>query len=295
MFGLTVDALRGLRAAFAADARIEKVLIYGSRAMGNYKTGSDIDITLLGRGLTAADTIFPLRDRLDALNLPYMFDISVFADLKGDGFISHVLRRGKVLYQRELGDVAGDRVALGEVCEVRRGTPITPKTAKPGDVPVVAGGLAPSYTHNVANRPANTITVSGSGYAGFVNFYAIPIWASDCTTVNPRNPEELLPMYVYRYLQHRQQYIHDNLRHGAALQHVYARDVAKLRIPLPSPDEQKRIVAVLDEAFAGVAKATANAEAVIAHCGELKQSLLQRAFSGELARQRGNSRLCVVA
>ena len=49
MFGLDVDTLRNIRGCFARLPNIEKVILYGSRAKGNYKTGSDIDITLLGK------------------------------------------------------------------------------------------------------------------------------------------------------------------------------------------------------------------------------------------------------
>ena len=67
---------------------------------------------------------------------------------------------------------------LNEICDVSRGKTITRKQAVEGDVPVVAGGINSSYSHNIANRPANVITVSGSGAnAGFVNFWKIPIFA----------------------------------------------------------------------------------------------------------------------
>jgi len=78
-------------------------------------------------------------------------------------------------------------IKLGEVCDVKRGTTITFKDAKPGNIPVVAGGVKPTYYHNKPNRDGSTITVSGSGAsAGFINFYKEPIFASDCSTVIPK-------------------------------------------------------------------------------------------------------------
>ena len=77
-------------------------------------------------------------------------------------------------------------VKLGDVCEVRRGSSITRKQVVAGDVPVVAGGQKPSCYHNTPNRVAPVITVSASGaYAGFVNFFNHPIFASDCSTIQP--------------------------------------------------------------------------------------------------------------
>ena len=50
--------------------------------------------------------------------------------------------------------------------------------------------------------------------------------------------------------------------------------------PLP---EQERIVAVLDEALAGISAAVTNAEKKLTHLAELKQVILQKAFAGELS------------
>ncbi len=93
---------------------------------------------------------------------------------------------------------------LGKVCDVVRGTTITQKDTTHGVVPVVAGGLQPTYFHTTSNRPSDTITISGSGAnAGYVNFYDIPIFASDCSTVRPKDASQLNVRFVYYFL-HRQ-------------------------------------------------------------------------------------------
>ena len=177
------------------------------------------------------------------------------------------------------GGVKWEQVALGDVCEVRRGNTITRKSTKSGCVPVVAGGLSSPYTHNVANRPANTVTVSGSGAnAGFVNFWDVPIYASDCSTVVAKEPNNLLSVFIYRFLQTQQNHIYKNLKRGAAQPHVYPKDIAKLIIPIPSLAEQKHIVAILDEAFAAIATATANTKKNIANAKELFDSELNSVF-----------------
>ena len=68
------------------------------------------------------------------------------------------------------------KVKLGEVCIFQRGQTITKKDIINGDVPVVAGGQTPAYYHNKANREKNIITISSSGYAGYVNFWTVPIF-----------------------------------------------------------------------------------------------------------------------
>ena len=138
---------------------------------------------------------------------------------------------------------------LGDACFVRRGTTIPKKNAVEGDVPVIGGGTKPTYFHNEPNREAGCITISGSGAsAGFVNRWDVPIFASDCSTVEPKD-EMQLPKFVYYYLLSQQQFIYNNFRSGAAQPHVYAKDIETLDFPILPLAEQERIVAKLDAAF----------------------------------------------
>ena len=116
MFGLDTDTLRDIRGCLTSLPKIEKVILYGSRAKGNYKTGSDIDITLLGKGLSLDNSVYPLQALLEELYLPYQFDISIFNQIKRDDLIEHILRVGQVLYQKEKAmPKSWKMVKLGEV------------------------------------------------------------------------------------------------------------------------------------------------------------------------------------
>lgn len=123
---------------------------------------------------------------------------------------------------------------LGDVVNIQRGTTITKKSANlNGAVPVVAGGVSVAYRHDVANRGAGVITVSGSGAnAGFVNIWDTPIFASDCSTIESN--EHAKQDFLYYYLQSIQQYIYDEMQQGAGQPHVYARDLKNIQIPLHS-------------------------------------------------------------
>lgn len=145
-------------------------------------------------------------------------------------------------------------VRLGEACLVRRGTTITRKQTQKGNVPVIAGGKKATYFHNKHNRESGAITVSGSGAsAGLVNYWSIPIFASDCSTVELKDNKQNVK-FIYYYMQSMQEFIYKNMRSGAAQPHVYAKDIANLNFPLFSLEEQQRIVAKLDEAFAEIDK-----------------------------------------
>ena len=98
-FGLPESAIARICAVFAAHPEIEKAVLYGSRAKGNFKPGSDIDLTLYGSGLTHA-LLLDLLVELDDLLLPWMIDLSLFASLNHPALQEHIERVGKVFYQR---------------------------------------------------------------------------------------------------------------------------------------------------------------------------------------------------
>ena len=142
---------------------------------------------------------------------------------------------------------------LGEVCELSKGRTITRATSREGEVPVIGGGLGPTYFHDVDNRKPPVITISASGAnAGFVNYWDMPIWASDCTTIIEKPGSPALIGYIYKYLQSRQNFINSELRRGSAQPHVYPSDIASLEIQLPSLEKQHEIVNKLDNAFAEI-------------------------------------------
>lgn len=99
-FGLSDKTLETVRAILATCPELEKALVYGSRAIGNYRTGSDIDITLIGAQLNM-DMLFKLVRLFDESNLPYMVDLSIMANINNPNLIDHIKRVGQVLYQRD--------------------------------------------------------------------------------------------------------------------------------------------------------------------------------------------------
>ena len=140
-----------------------------------------------------------------------------------------------------------EMVELGDVCEILRGTSITKKDIIAGDIPVIAGGQQAAYYHNQANREGKTITVSGSGaYAGFINFFQTPIFASDCSTIQSLDEDKLLTDFVFYSLKEKQDDVY-KLQSGMGQPHVYAKDVKKIKIPLPSLKIQKQIVAEIEK------------------------------------------------
>ena len=69
-FGLPATAVEKICGVLARHPTVEKAVLYGSRAKGNYKNGSDIELTLIGEGLGRKDLLATMGE-LDDLLLPY--------------------------------------------------------------------------------------------------------------------------------------------------------------------------------------------------------------------------------
>ena len=75
MFGLIERDIEYIVKAMKKFNEIEKAIVFGSRAIGNYKKGSDVDIAIIGDGIDSK-TVYKLDDYLNEVYpLPYFFDI----------------------------------------------------------------------------------------------------------------------------------------------------------------------------------------------------------------------------
>jgi len=98
-YGIKESILASILEIFSKNSKIEKVLLYGSRAKGNHKNGSDIDLTLVGENIKLED-IYKLHLELDELYLPYNFDLSIFQKIENKDLIDHINRVGIIIYER---------------------------------------------------------------------------------------------------------------------------------------------------------------------------------------------------
>jgi predicted nucleotidyltransferase len=98
-YGLTDTTIAKIHGVFARFPEIEKAVLYGSRAKGNFKRGSDIDLTLFGETLTP-DLRSQIAWELDELLLPYTIDLSLFHELNHAELRQHIERVGMVFYER---------------------------------------------------------------------------------------------------------------------------------------------------------------------------------------------------
>jgi type I restriction enzyme S subunit len=310
-YGLSKATIEKIRAVFARFPAVEKAVLYGSRAKGNFKDGSDIDLTLYGEALTA-DVCSAIASELDDLPLPYTIDLSIFEELNHAKLRDHIERVGVVFYERE---GAGNQQAapessrreaamkkgwqtknLGDVCDVvGGGTP-------PKDNPAFYSGHIPWATVRdmrqdvitetefritkdaVKSSATNIIPSRNVVIATRVGLGKVCILAQD-TAINqdlrgivPRGGKTLEVRFLYWWLKSIADVIVAEGT-GATVQGVKLPFVKSLPIPVPPLPEQQRIVGILDAAFAGIATAKANAEKNLHNARALFDSHLQTVFS----------------
>ena len=104
-FGLSASTLQKIRHTLAQHHRVQRAVVYGSRAKGTHKPGSDIDLTLHAVPGTQIDhrELGDIGEEIDDLLLPYLVDLSVSDHIDNDALREHIERVGRVLYARGQG------------------------------------------------------------------------------------------------------------------------------------------------------------------------------------------------
>lgn len=98
-FGLNKRNIDIITNILSKYPELEQAIIYGSRAKGNYREGSDIDLTFKGNHLTRS-ILSKIWLDLDDSNSPYLFDLSIYHELSNQDLVEHINRVGKLFYQR---------------------------------------------------------------------------------------------------------------------------------------------------------------------------------------------------
>lgn len=99
--GLKDQDLEDIVQVMRTFVEVDKAILFGSRAKGNYKHGSDVDIAVYGNRINM-NTISSIHAILEEeSNMPYFFDIIDGTHLKQKELLDHIARVGKVIYERK--------------------------------------------------------------------------------------------------------------------------------------------------------------------------------------------------
>ena len=96
LFGLSKDTVKKMIAFLKQYPEIEKILIYGSRARGDYKRGSDIDLAFFA--VSDINLSCRLSWGLDELTTPYLFNVVDYHKLKNAELKKEIDKHGQVFY-----------------------------------------------------------------------------------------------------------------------------------------------------------------------------------------------------
>ena len=97
-FGLSESVIKELHDVFRRYSNIEKVLIFGSRAKGSYRTGSDIDLAIVGENIDYKQ-LLDIQCAIEDLELLYTIDLLNYQQKKGAPIGDHIDRGGQVFYE----------------------------------------------------------------------------------------------------------------------------------------------------------------------------------------------------
>jgi predicted nucleotidyltransferase len=97
-YGLKDETVEAIHNVFAKYPEVDAAILYGSRAKGNFKPGSDIDLTLKGESLNLK-LLNKISLEIDDLLLPYNVDLSIYHQIDNPELIDHIERVGRIFYQ----------------------------------------------------------------------------------------------------------------------------------------------------------------------------------------------------
>jgi predicted nucleotidyltransferase len=96
-YGLAEETVLKISQVMVQFPAVEEVVIYGSRAKGNFKASSDIDIVLKGNDINL-QLLSRITLKLDDLLLPYKFDLSIYNHIVNPELLDHIDRVGQTLW-----------------------------------------------------------------------------------------------------------------------------------------------------------------------------------------------------
>ncbi len=111
-YGLSDNVIDRINAVFSRWPGVERVVLYGSRAKGTSRDGSDIDLTIVGDTITQSH-LLKIANELDDLLLPYKIDLSLLRQIEDEALLEHIRRVGVIFYETVSSDRGEDVAGSG--------------------------------------------------------------------------------------------------------------------------------------------------------------------------------------
>lgn len=299
-FGLSDKTLAVIRQILADYPAVKKVILYGSRAKGNYKKGSDIDLTLIGDALDHR-ILGEIAGRLEESPIPYQVDLSLWEQIDNQSLLEHIERVGVVFYERADRDDAiksgWKTKMLGEVLQKTKTinplqspetefdyidvSSISNTTFQIEETQRLKGKNAPSRARRLVK--ANdvlfaTVRPTLRRIAIVPEYLDNQVCSTGYFVLRPKQGINYRFVFYWLFTEDFMGQM-ECLQKGASYPAVTDSEVRAQTIPVPPLPEQQRIVGILDEAFENIATAKANAEKNLKNSRALFESYLQSVFT----------------
>ena len=176
------DAHRGaIIATLAANDRVERAVLFGSRATGTNTVSSDVDIALFGDRLTLTDQA-RLAAALDKIPMAQSVDLFLHDSIESPRLLDHIQSHGVELYTSRKTKVANGwaETSLGQVIELKRGYDLPGRDRVAGPVPVVSSSGVTGY-HRESKVAGPGVVTGRYGTLGEVYFIQDDFWPLNTT------------------------------------------------------------------------------------------------------------------
>ena len=100
-YGLSDQTLKKIRNVLMRYPEVEEAVLYGSRARGDYKNGSDIDLTLRGGDALTHTILSRIANDLDDQLLPYTIDLSILGNIRNPEMVEQIKCVGIAFYKKQ--------------------------------------------------------------------------------------------------------------------------------------------------------------------------------------------------
>lgn len=99
-YGLSEKTVQKIHSVLIQYPQVEEAVLYGSRARGDFKNGSDIDLTLHGDDTLTHTVLSKIATDIDDLLLPYTIDLSIFTKISNRDLLTEIKRVGMTFYKK---------------------------------------------------------------------------------------------------------------------------------------------------------------------------------------------------
>lgn len=233
-YGLEENTIEAIGKLLEAYPQVDKAYLFGSRAKGNFKPGSDIDLAMKGEGITYQDVV-RIGARIDELADPLIADVLAYDSINEPALKEHIDRVGIEIYSR------WREKPLDELVTFQRGHDLLQSDFEDGKY-LVAGSNGPIGYHNKFTTKGPGITLGRSGNSiGVAHYYENDFWAHN-TALYSKSFQAGYPKFIYYLLKG---FDFKSFDSGSAVPSLNRNHIHSVKFNVPPLSEQKAIAETL--------------------------------------------------